>query len=66
MIGTMATKKTAVSRYLAEIGRKGGQKKVPKGIATLSPEERKELAAKAAAKRWENKKTAAKKAGKTK
>ena len=70
MIGTMATKKSAVSRYLAEIGRKGGKAEVPKGFATLTPDERKELASKAAAKRWENKsaakKAAAKKAGKKK
>ena len=57
--------KTVVSRYLAEIGRKGGKAKVPKGIAALSPEERKELGRKAAEKGWA-KKRAAKKAGKKK
>ena len=35
-----------VSRYMEEIGRKGGQAKVPKGVAALSPERRKEIAAK--------------------
>jgi general stress protein YciG len=58
-------KKTAVSRYLAEIGRKGGKAKVPKGTAVLSPEERTERAKKAAQKGWA-KKRAAKKAGRKK
>jgi general stress protein YciG len=58
-------KKTAISRYLAEIGRKGGQAKVPKGVAALSPEERKERAREAALKGWA-KKRAEKKAGKKK
>lgn len=52
----MATRKTAVSQYLAEIGRRGGQKggaaKVPKGTAVLSPEERSERASEAVSARW--------------
>jgi len=59
-------KKSVISDYLAEIGRKGGLKggtaKVPKGTAMLTPEQRSELAKQAAAKRWgTKKKTAAKK-----
>ena len=60
-------KKTAVSKYLAEIGRKGGQKRVPKGTAALTPEERTEQSRNAAIKRWEEdrkRKARAKKAGK--
>ena len=52
----MATKKNAVSQYLSEIGRKGGQKgglsKVPKGTAVLSPKERAARSTEAAAARW--------------
>jgi hypothetical protein len=50
----MARKKKAdpVSEYLARIGRKGGQATVPKGVATLSPPERKRRAKEAAAARW--------------
>jgi hypothetical protein len=50
----MATKKkrNAVTAYLAKIGRKGGQAKVPKGVAALSEEDRKKLGEKAAAARW--------------
>lgn len=36
----------------AELGRKGGQAKVPKGLASLSPKRRKEIARKAAKARW--------------
>jgi hypothetical protein len=36
----------------AELGRKGGQAKVPKGLASLSPKRRKEIARKAAETRW--------------
>ncbi len=39
----------------AEIGRKGGKAKVPKGLAKLSPERRSAIAKKAAAARWRNK-----------
>jgi general stress protein YciG len=47
---------TAISEYLAEIGRKGGQAKVPKGAAALTPEERRERGRQAAQKRWGKKK----------
>jgi hypothetical protein len=56
MVIAMAAKKTpppAVSRYLAEIGRKGGQAKVQKGISALDPTERKKLATEAIKARWE-------------
>ena len=36
----------SVSEYLAAIGKKGGQAKVPKGLALLSAEKRKAIAAK--------------------
>ena len=39
-------KKSPVAEYLASIGRKGGAAKVPKGLAVLSEEERKAIAAK--------------------
>jgi hypothetical protein len=45
-----------VSKYLAEIGRKGGQVKVPKGAAALSAEERKALGQRGARVRWGKKK----------
>jgi hypothetical protein len=41
-------KKSALSQYLASIGRKGGQKKGVKGIAALPPERQEEIRAKAA------------------
>jgi hypothetical protein len=51
-------RKSAVSKYLAEIGSKGGKiggaKKVPKGFSTMDPERRKEIAQKAIATRWAN------------
>jgi hypothetical protein len=42
----------AVSEYLAQIGRRGGKKKVPKGTAMLPEQRRQEIARKAAAARW--------------
>jgi hypothetical protein len=45
-------KKNPVSSYLAKIGKKGGEKKVPKGVAVLSEEERRERARQAAQARW--------------
>lgn len=50
----------SVSKYLAEIGRKGGQAKVPKGAAALSAEERKALGQRGARARWGKKKKAGK------
>lgn len=48
----------AVSAYLAGIGRKGGRKRVAKGLSKLPPERRREIARKAAAARWERAKKA--------
>ena len=51
----MAKKKISpVSEYLASIGRKGGAKKVPKGLALLSEEDRAKIRAKALATRRKN------------
>jgi len=44
---------TAAER--AELGRKGGRAKVPKGLATLTPGQRSVIARKAAKARWEKK-----------
>ena len=52
-----------ISEVMREMGRKGGQAKVPKGPATLPPERRSEIAKRAAAARW-GKKRAGKKAAK--
>jgi len=53
----MARKTTdAVSQYLAEIGRRGGSAKVPKGLSKATPERRKEIARKAAKVRWAKRK----------
>jgi general stress protein YciG len=59
MAGERSSK--AVREYLAEIGRKGGKKKVPKGTAKLPKERRQEIARKAAATRWSNAKKKQKK-----
>lgn len=57
-------KQSAISKYLAEIGRKGGEVKgVVKGLAALKPEEREAIRAKALATRRKN--AAKKKAKKT-
>jgi hypothetical protein len=48
----MARLPKALSEYFAEIGRKGGQARVPKGPATLSPERRSEIARNAVKARW--------------
>jgi hypothetical protein len=50
----MAKKKSAVSQYLASIGRKGGKAKVAKGLARLSEEERAKIRAKGLATRRKN------------
>jgi len=52
MLYDMAQKGDPVSDYLAEIGRRGGQAKVPKGTAALSDEERREQGRRAAEARW--------------
>jgi hypothetical protein len=49
-------KKTAVSKYLAEIGRKGGKKSGKTRMDKLTPEQRSEIAKHAAAARWGKKK----------
>jgi general stress protein YciG len=51
----MAKKKNAAA---VQLGRLGGQKKVPKGFSTMDPERRAEVGKKAAQKRWGKKKTA--------
>jgi general stress protein YciG len=45
-------KKSAVSQYLAEIGRKGGKKSGKARMHKLTPEHRSEIAKKAATARW--------------
>lgn len=50
---TMARKKNAAA---VELGKRGGQAKVPKGFSALTPEERKANASAAAKKRWEDNK----------
>jgi hypothetical protein len=49
----MAKKKNPAA---VALGRKGGSKKVAKGFSKMDPEERAEIARKAAAKRWGKKK----------
>lgn len=48
--------RSAISEYLATIGRKGGLKGGKARADKLTPERRKEIARAAAAKRWKNKK----------
>jgi hypothetical protein len=45
-------KKSAVSQYLASIGRKGGKASGKARMVKLTPEQRSEVARKAAAARW--------------
>jgi len=52
-----ATIPSAVREYLSAIGSKGGKARVLKGPGALAPERRVEIAKKAAAARWANKKT---------
>lgn len=42
--------KIEISRIRAEVGRKGGKAKVPKGFAKMSPERQREIAIKASQK----------------
>ena len=51
-------KKSAVSQYLAGIGRKGGKASGKARMTKLTPEQRSEVARKAAAARWGKKKPA--------
>jgi len=48
-------KKSAVSRYLAEIGREGGKAKVKKGLAKLTKARKREIARQGAEARWAKK-----------
>ena len=63
MVNVMAKKKSAISEYLASIGRKGGAAKVAKGLAVLSEEERKQISAKGLATRRKNAAAKKKKGG---
>jgi hypothetical protein len=58
----MTTATEEVRAYLAEIGRKGGRAKVPKGFATLSDDQKSQNAKKAIAARWGRKNKARTKA----
>jgi HEAT repeat protein len=61
---SMPTKKKPGKNPAAQaLGRLGGQKKVPKGVAVLSDEERSERGRAAAAARWGSPKKKAKKRG---
>jgi Meiotically up-regulated gene 113 len=48
-------KALAIREYMARIGSKGGKRKVPKGLAAMTPEKRQEIARKGVAKRREKK-----------
>ena len=50
--GKAGITKTTISAVMSEMGRKGGQKRVPKGAAMLNPEERVKAARHAAKARW--------------
>lgn len=54
MLGSM--EKAKKNPAAVELGRLGGQKKVPKGTAMLTPDERRERGKAAMAKRWGKKK----------
>ena len=45
-----------ISKYLSKIGKRGGVKGGPARMAMLTPEERQELARKAATARWSKRK----------
>jgi hypothetical protein len=47
----MATKKQ-ISEAAAAMGRKGGKKKVPKGLATMDPEEARRIRSAGGKARW--------------
>ncbi len=48
----MATKKSAISKYLSELGKKGGKASAKVRMETITPEQRSAIAKKAAAARW--------------
>jgi hypothetical protein len=66
----MVMRRDLVSKVMSEMGRKGGKAAKGKGVkarmAALSPEERKELARKAAKARWAKDRRAKKTRGKGK
>jgi hypothetical protein len=49
----MATRQE-VSNAAAMMGRKGGKKKVPKGLATMDPEEARRIRSMGGKNRWKN------------
>ena len=49
-------KKSAISKYLADIGRKGGKSSGKARMEKLTPEQRSAVAKKAAQARWKGKK----------
>lgn len=51
LFGAMATKKQ-ISEAAAAMGRKGGKKKVPKGLATMDPEEARRIRSAGGKARW--------------
>jgi hypothetical protein len=53
-------RKTAISKYLSEIGKKGGKASGNARMAKLTPEQRSAVAKKAAADRWAKAKKKAK------
>jgi len=56
-------KKSAISKYLADIGRKGGKASGKARMDKLTPEQRSAIAKKAAAARWKAAKPKPKAAG---
>jgi hypothetical protein len=58
----MPKRKNPVREYLSSIGRKGGEKQVPKGLAKMSSERRREISAQGVAARKKAKKIAKKSA----
>jgi hypothetical protein len=64
----MAKAKTSLSSAAAQMGQKGGKRKVPKGFALMTEEQKREIQSQggkaSALARWGDKKAAAKKKGK--
>ena len=56
--GPLKPTSSEISRVMAAMGRRGGKIGGKRRLLTLTPERRKEIAAKAAKKRWENAKDA--------
>jgi hypothetical protein len=51
----MAKRTAAKNKAAVELGRKGGKKKVPKGLAMMSPEKRKRIQSAGGKARWAKK-----------